>query len=103
MQERASSDLAMVIADDNSNKQLKRQLQDTFHQFRFRVNSSPMVRGELGHLLDDMYFGDSKYSVGIQLADICGFLIGRHLLGKTDTSTLYEQLASNIFKGEINP
>ena len=48
-------------------------------------------------------FGDSKYSIGIQLADICTFLIGRHLAGYEDTEHLYKQLSTSIFKGAVEP
>jgi hypothetical protein len=44
-----------------------------------------------------MYFGDSAHSVGIQLADICTFLICRHLEGKEDTEYLYKGIEPHIF------
>ena len=76
---------------------------NAFHLFRNRTRSSPLVRGKLAHLHDDMYFGDSKFSKGIQLVDICTLLIGRHLVGYSDTEDLYQQLSENIVKSIVEP
>jgi len=62
-----------------------------------------MERGILEHLHDDMYFGDSKFSKGIQLADVCALVIGRHLLEYSDTEDLYQKLSKNIVKHACEP
>ncbi|MGA2436089.1 MAG: DUF3800 domain-containing protein [Bryobacteraceae bacterium] len=92
-----------LLISDNSDKGVRRAVENAFHLFRNRVRSSPAQRGELEHLHDDMYFGDSKYSIGIQLADICMLLIGRHLVGCSDTEDLYQSISKNIFKGDVLP
>src|SRR5215467_5208862 len=45
---------------------------------------------------DDMYFGDSRYSMGIQLADLCAYFIGRHLEGDTETKPFYDMVSPHI-------
>jgi hypothetical protein len=57
----------------------------------------------LGKLHDDMYFGDSSLSVGLQLADVVSFVVLRHLQGKEDTEFLFKQIERNIVFGKIEP
>ena len=94
--------LGLLICDD-TDKSVKHAMQNAFHLFRNRTMTSPMCRGELEHLHDDMYFGDSKWSKGIQLADICALIIGRHLLGYSDTEDLYLKLEKDIVKSACEP
>jgi hypothetical protein len=58
--------------------------------------------GELLHLHDDMYFGDSKYCTGIQLADVCTYVVLRHLLHKSDTEYLYDRISPLIQSCKID-
>jgi hypothetical protein len=98
----SDANLGLLISDD-SQKAVKNSMQNAFRLLRKRVVSSPPERGILEHLHDDMYFGDSKYSKGIQLADICALLIGRHLAGYSDTEDLYQRLSKHIFKSAVEP
>ena len=100
--ENSPDGLGLLISDDYENKKIKEAMQNSFNLFRNRAISSPMVRGILEHLHDDMYFGASKYSKGIQLADICTLLIGRHLVGYADTDDLYQQLSPSIVKFSLD-
>jgi len=94
--------LGLLIADDGD-KGVKNAMLNAFHLLRRSVISSPPVRGELAHLHDDMYFGASKFSKGIQLADLCSLIIGRHLAGYSETEDLYEKLNKHITKFIIEP
>jgi hypothetical protein len=89
--------LGLMICDDGD-KHVKNAMLNAFRLFRKQPYGSPAVRGDLEHLHDDMYFGDSQFSKGIQLADICTFIIGRHLVGYLDTEDLYQQLSESIVK-----
>jgi Protein of unknown function (DUF3800) len=100
--ENEPSRLGLLICDD-TDKSVKHAMQNAFHLFRKRTMTIPMYRGELEHLHDDMYFGDSKWSKGIQLADICALIIGRHLLGYSDTEDLYLKLEKHIAKCACEP
>lgn len=94
--------VGLVIADDGD-RSVKNAMQNTFHVLRKPVMGSPPVRGELAHLHDDMYFGASKYSKGIQLADLCALLISRHLANRSDTEDLYQDLSINIAASTLKP
>ena len=80
--------------------------------------ASPPLPGFLIHSLDDIYFGSSRESVGIQLADICAWTIRAHLAIKTavgrelnersiqyeqDIERLYSKVEQHIFKRVDTP
>ena len=94
---RLNGGFGMMIADD-SKQHDKNAILHVFRQFREFVRSSPPTRGLLEHIHDDIYFGDSKFSVGLQLADVCTLLISRHLVGYEDTEPLYKRIEPLIFK-----
>ena len=60
-----------------------------------------MSKGLYEHLHDGMYFGNSSESAGIQLTDMCCFIIHRHLEGKQDTEELYKSIEPQIFAGKV--
>lgn len=101
--EQSSTGLGLLISDDTANQHVKNAIRNAFRQYRQFVRSSPPVRGLLFHIHDDMYFGDSTHSVGIQLADMCTLLISRHLAGFNDSEELYKRVERLIFKGDVKP
>jgi hypothetical protein len=92
-----------ILICDASNPKVKTDIQSAFRANRRRLKAKDHTRGQLEHLHDDMYFGDSAYSVGIQLADICAFIILRHLEGKEDTEYLYKEIAPRICFAKVEP
>jgi hypothetical protein len=94
-----SGSFGLLIADNTANQHVKTAMLNAFRQYRQFVRSSPSNRGLLAHIHDDMYFGDSKFSVGIQLADICTLMVSRHLVRYEDTEELYKRIEPLIFKG----
>jgi hypothetical protein len=50
-----------------------------------------------------MYFGDSRDSVGIQMADICGFFINRHLNQKAYAEGFYQVFSEQIAYEKVVP
>jgi hypothetical protein len=60
---------------------------------------------EMPYLHDDMYFGDSRYSVGIQLADLCGYVIAKHLAADPDPDLqrFYELIEPQVMYSRIEP
>lgn len=99
----APNDLGLIIADDTQNKEDKQALRDAFRRKRPKVRSSSAHRGELRHFADDMYFGDSGDSIGIQLADMCGFMILRNLQEKHDSEKFYEIIRPQLKGGKVVP
>ena len=96
-------EFGILICDESQYSAIKNDLQKAFRANRRRLRSARHTRGELEHLHDDMYFGNSAFSVGIQLADICGFIILRHLEGREDTEYLFKTIAPHICFGEVEP
>jgi hypothetical protein len=78
MAEKAADDLCLFIQDDTEDKALKAKLRDAFRQLRPKLRPRKWNIGALHHIHDEMLFGDSKDSIGLQLADLCSFLIFRH-------------------------
>jgi len=106
------SELGLLIAD-NFDDGKKRNLKQVFREYRRkfsvealevmeRVHSAGTTGSQVSHkiptsnLIDDMYFGDSRDSIGIQAADMCSFLIRRHLAGKQDSEWLFKMIEGNV-------
>ncbi len=99
----ASKELGMVVFDNIDSKDVRMQVLTAYREYRARVTSAGGSRGKLKHLHDDLYFGDSAYSYGIQAADVCAYLINRHLNGRENTEYLYEELEPAIVHAKLIP
>lgn len=97
-------DIAVFIVDDFENKPLKSGLQQAFRQMRKPLKPPDFQsESQLEHVLDDMYFGDSKFSVGLQLADACSYFIGKHLGGDAAVDRFYARIEPYIVHSQIEP
>lgn len=113
--ENAPEELGVIICDDCNDGKLKAHLQNSFSSKRRRAttrteeNEEEIVkididRGELSHLHDAMYFGSSGHSRGIQLADVYGYLIKRHLSNPIpELQLLYQGIEPVIFARKHEP
>ena len=88
-------ELVLLIADDTGNKQIKRAFRQSFRNYRPHLTQPIFPVGSLWHLHDDMYFGDSKESVGIQTADLCAYFIGKHLKGTDPAAEYFYKIIEN--------
>jgi hypothetical protein len=107
--EKDPTGLGIVICDDTTDKVVKQQMQNTFRENRPRVKAlvergekgEPVKiienRGKLKHIHDAMYFGNSAHSAGLQCADVCSWLILRHLKGDKDTEHWYKKIEPLIY------
>lgn len=77
-------DMCLFIVDDTEHKPTKEQLKRSYRDLRASRPYIPPHESRLWHAHDDLYFGDSRDSVGIQMADICNYFMWRHLLKKSD-------------------
>jgi len=101
-------DQYLFIADDTKEQELKKQLQSDYRRLR---SARPYVWQKphrLYHSHDAMYFGDSTQSVGIQLADLCAYLLLRHLLKrdypiKDGSDEFYEMFAGQVICAKPEP
>jgi len=94
-------EFAMLIAD-NSNKDSK-VLRESFYAFRKEMRGPGLEPFPTPYLHDDMYFGDSKYSIGIQLADLCGYFIAKHLQNDPAGEGFYQLIKDRIVYSRVEP
>lgn len=85
------NNLIFLVADECDSK-IKNQLQKSFRGLRPR--NSKLI-SNCFH--EDLYFGDSRYSIGIQLADLCAYFIARHLEGDSETAFFYHMIKPRIY------
>lgn len=91
----------VILIVDECDKKPKETLQRSYRALR---PSRILAKDKpFSHLHDDMYFGDSRYSIGIQLADLCSYFIARHLTGDTETKSFYEMIHPHIVHSQIHP
>lgn len=103
---KAPHDFGLLISDDTKNTGHKNAMQNAFRMLRPKARFSGPIdkrKGRLEHFHDDMYFGDSRHCVGIQMADMCSFLIMRHLDKQKDTELIYGLLKSQVALSEVAP
>jgi hypothetical protein len=79
----APGEYGTLTADDCTND-IREPIKNKFRELRPKAKSSPVVSGALECIVDNISFSDSRDSVGVQLADICGWLIGRQLSRKSE-------------------
>lgn len=99
-------ELVLLIVD-NCDKKTKDILYQSFRALRPRMlvprKDGPVHSGALFHFHDDMYFSDSRYSLGIQLADLCAYFIARHLKGDVETEGFYKLIEPHIVFSQTHP
>jgi hypothetical protein len=90
----------VILIVDECDKKIRDLLQKSFRSLR---PPRKLKSRTLFHFHDDMYFGDSRYSAGIQLADLCSYFIARHLEGDNDIDSFYDMLSPCIVFSETYP
>ena len=101
-------DLCLFIVDD-CDKSTRAIFRETFRAMRLRLRDSQLGLGlervranKLWHAHDAMYFGDSKDSVGLQVADLCSYFMMRKLRGEYD-GEFFDILARQAIYAEPEP
>jgi hypothetical protein len=95
--------LVILIVDECPDKKTRDALQRTYRDLRRPLRSLQGLTPPLIHFHDDMYFGDSRYSIGIQLADACSYFIARHLEGTVEAEGFYEMIRPHIVHSHVYP
>jgi len=80
------NDQYLFIVDETKDHELKKQLRNSYRLLRAPRPYIGQVSNRLWHAHDAMYFGDSRDSVGIQLADLCTYFMQRQLSKKDPAS-----------------
>lgn len=99
-------EFALLIADDMQDRGIKDGLRASFRQLRPRYKPPNLSFGELGSSVHDgIYFGDSRDSIGIQLADLCSYFIAKHIEGDMDpdAEAFYRMIEPRIVFSEVHP
>jgi hypothetical protein len=87
-----------MIFDEPGDSSLKKRLLSTFRKLRPKALTSPPTDSVLECIYDDMLFGDSKGSIGLQVADICAWLIMRQMSKSARRDRIfYEKVVPFIF------
>jgi len=96
-------DMCLFIFGDTDDKQLKNQLRTSYRARRTAHRYLRPTEGRPWHAHDDMYFGDSRDSIGIQMADLCNYFMWRHLLKKNGTEEFYRLFQANAVCAKPEP
>jgi hypothetical protein len=97
-----ADNLVLFIADDCTPKS-KASMQQSFRGMRISPLDYALSPGKICNVHDDMYFGDSKFSVGIQLADLCSYFIARHLDNDESVDGFYKMIEPHIVYSQSWP
>jgi hypothetical protein len=99
--------LGLLIGDDSrepksddkkgedKRKDVRYFIKNAFRQNRSRVRDGMNV-GLSTFLYEDFAFDDSKNSIGLQLADICVYMIAGHLAKRADVEPFYDVIHNQI-------
>lgn len=98
-----NGELAIIIADETEDKKVKQTLSTSFRQLRPHGRPPDFDCGNMANIHDSMYFGNSKDSIGIQLADLSSYLIARHLEQDSSTEGFYNRLQDQIVHSKVEP
>ena len=103
MQENAKDEIGLLIVDSSARPEIRQAVQRSFRDLTRHAQAFGSNRLVLKHFHDELYFGDSACSFGIQAADICSFFIYRHINGHIDAEQFYSIIEPNIVNSRIVP
>ena len=96
--------LCLIVMDETKDGALKNQLKRSFNAVRGRLSTLHETGRRLWHIHDDMYFGDSRDSVGIQIADLCNYFVARKLkMRMVDTENFYDIFSERVVCSKAEP
>jgi hypothetical protein len=96
-------DFFLCVMDDTADSALKNQLRTSYRTLRAKRPYTPPKNHRLWHAHDDLYFGDSKESVGLQIADLCNYFMLRHLCGPDDEEGFYRMFGDQAICAKAEP
>jgi hypothetical protein len=102
-------DQYLLIVDETNDQEIKKGMRNSYRILRAtRPYLSGAAKNRLWHAHDAMYFGDSRDSVGIQLADLCAYFMQRRLLKRNPNASdkadeFYEMFSSQTICAKPEP
>ena len=101
---RPDAEPGMLIVDNSGEKsKVRTAVTEAFRTRRKRARIGTMTDSVPSYLLDDIYFGDSKNSMGIQVADVCVYFIDRYLCNAPEAEGFYNIIKDRIFSPKMYP
>lgn len=98
-----SQNIVLLIADD-CDKAAKKSFRESFRRLRMPLKQVIFPPGQAWHFHDDMHFGDSRESIGIQTVDLCAFFIAKHLKGGDPAAEgFYQIIEDRIVYSKVEP
>jgi Protein of unknown function (DUF3800) len=95
--------LCLLIMDETKDAALKHQLKVSFKSVRGRPSPPNWIPRQLWHFHDDMYFGDSRDSIGIQIADLCNCFVARRLKIRGNSDKFYNIFSERVICSKAEP
>ena len=93
----------MLITDETKDGHLKAAIRNGFKALRGRLRPPEWSAKRRWRVHDDIYFGDSRDSLGIQVADLCNYFLKRKLEGKNNNDQFYKFYARNLICSKAEP
>lgn len=91
------SEKGLWIADETRSKMPMKASLRRYQKFTAMID---VPATHFDHIIDTVYFGDSRESRGIQLADACNFFVKKHLMKSLPAERFYEIIKGRIVGGE---
>jgi len=100
---KAPFERCILIADESDRDKIIKTSLRQYRKAGIEIGHSEKPK-KLSNIADAIYFGDSKDSWGLQLADFCCYFIKRHLIGGNELAeTMYKHFANQIERYRILP
>ncbi len=97
------NDQYLLVLDDTTNAEVKKQLRTSYRLLRASRPYTSPKDNRLWHAHDEMYFGDSRDSIGIQMADVCNYFMLQHLLKREGCREFYEMFEQQAICARPEP
>ena len=92
------------IIADQSRKDVQNRIEKVFRKVVKPGTHGAAWNNGIGlHIFDEVYFANSKTSLGVQIADIVVYFISRHLAKKLDSEGFYNKIADLVFESKVYP
>jgi hypothetical protein len=93
---------ALLICD-KGDKSVMEMFEQSFRDLRKPYRPPHNTWGRLQHIHDDLYFGSSISSIGLQIADLCAWVIQRKLRGNADIEEHFQIIRPHVVCAKVNP
>jgi hypothetical protein len=92
-----------MIADNCTNKDVRNEMEKAFLDAVRKDQAGKWPDGLGLHVFDELYFGNSKNSLGLQIADMCMYIVARNLAKKPDVEGFYSIIKEQVFNPKQFP